>query len=67
MAKKILIIDDESLIGRVLRGYFEAAGFSVVAAYDGTQAMAAFRHEMPDLIVLDLTLPEASQNTTSAL
>jgi two-component system alkaline phosphatase synthesis response regulator PhoP len=43
---------------RVLRGYLEAAGFQVTAAYDGTEALAAFRHQEPDLIVLDLALPE---------
>jgi two-component system alkaline phosphatase synthesis response regulator PhoP len=58
MSKRILIVDDEPKIVRVLRGYLEAAGFQVVAAYDGTEALAAFRNEAPDLIVLDLMLPE---------
>jgi len=58
MNKKILVVDDEPHIVRVLRGYLESAGFQVVAAYDGSEALAAFRHESPDLIVLDLMLPE---------
>jgi DNA-binding response OmpR family regulator len=58
MSKKILVVDDEPRIVRVLRGYLESAGFQVVAAYDGTEALAAFRHETPDLIILDLMLPE---------
>jgi len=58
MSKRILIVDDEPKIVRVLRGYLEVAGFQVVAAYDGTEALAAFRNEAPDLIVLDLMLPE---------
>ena len=58
MSKRILIVDDEPKIVRVLRGYLEAAGFQVVAAYDGTEALAASRNEAPDLIVLDLMLPE---------
>ncbi len=58
MSKRILIVDDEPKIVRVLRGYLEAAGFHVIAAYDGTEALAAFRNEAPDLIVLDLMLPE---------
>ncbi len=58
MAKKILIVDDEPQIVRVLRGYLEAAGFRVVVAYDGAEALAAFHHETLDLIVLDLTLPD---------
>jgi DNA-binding response OmpR family regulator len=58
MSKKILIVDDEPKIVRVLRGYLEAASFQVIAAYDGTEALAAFRNQAPDLIVLDLMLPE---------
>jgi DNA-binding response OmpR family regulator len=58
MSKKILVVDDEPKIVRVLKGYLESAGFQVIAAYDGTEALAAFRHETPDLIVLDLMLPE---------
>jgi two-component system alkaline phosphatase synthesis response regulator PhoP len=58
MSKRILIVDDEPKIVRVLRGYLEAAGFQVITAYDGMEALAAFRSETPDLIVLDLMLPE---------
>ena len=58
MGKQILIVDDEPQIVRVLKGYLETAGFQVVTASDGTEAMAAFRHESPDLVVLDLMLPE---------
>ena len=58
MSKKILIVDDEPQIVRVLRGYLESAGFQVIVAYDGVEALAAYRHEAPDLIVLDLALPE---------
>ena len=57
MKNKILVIDDEPQIVRVLRGYLENAGFAVVTAGDGVQAMAVFRQERPDLVVLDLTLP----------
>ena len=58
MSKRILVVDDEPQIVRVLRGYLEAAGFQVTVAYDGVEALAAYRHEAPDLIVLDLALPE---------
>ena len=58
MSKKILVVDDEPQIMRVLKGYLEAAGFQVIPAYDGTEALAAFRHTAPDLIVLDLMLPQ---------
>jgi two-component system alkaline phosphatase synthesis response regulator PhoP len=41
----------------VLRGYLEQAGFRVVTAGDGTGALAQYRHERPDLVLLDLNLP----------
>ena len=55
--KTILIIDDEPKIHRVVRGYLEQAGFRVVVAEDGQAGLIAFRHEKPDLVVLDLMLP----------
>jgi two-component system alkaline phosphatase synthesis response regulator PhoP len=55
----ILIVDDEPEIIRVTRGYLEKAGFQVLAAGDGSAALAIFRREEPDLVVLDLNLPTA--------
>ena len=52
----ILIVDDEPQIVKVVRGYLEQAGFRVVTAGDGPGALAQFRHEKPDLVVLDLNL-----------
>jgi DNA-binding response OmpR family regulator len=57
MAKKILIIEDEAKIMRTVRLYLEQAGYEVVWASDGTQGLAAFRHEKPALMILDLNLP----------
>lgn len=53
----ILVVDDEKKIARLVRDYMENAGFRVVLAHDGQTALAQFRHEQPDLIVLDLNLP----------
>ena len=53
----ILIVDDEPEIIRIARGYLEQAGFRVVGAGNGRDALAAFRHEEPDLVILDLNLP----------
>jgi two-component system alkaline phosphatase synthesis response regulator PhoP len=53
----VLVVDDEKRIAHLVRDYLENAGFRVVLAYDGTTAMAQFRHESPALIVLDLNLP----------
>ena len=55
--KTILVIDDEPKIHKVVRGYLEQAGFRVVVAEDGQAGLIAFRHEKPDLVVLDLMLP----------
>jgi two-component system alkaline phosphatase synthesis response regulator PhoP len=58
MAKKILVVDDEPKIVQLARDYLEHAGFEVVTASTGSAALAATRTEKPDLIVLDLGLPE---------
>jgi DNA-binding response OmpR family regulator len=56
--KTILVVDDEKKIVQVARDYLEHGGFSVLAAYDGASALASARHSKPDLIVLDLGLPD---------
>jgi two-component system, OmpR family, alkaline phosphatase synthesis response regulator PhoP len=56
--KTILIVDDEPKIVQLGRDYLERAGFSVLTAHDGKTAVACARSEKPDLIVLDLGLPE---------
>ncbi len=56
--KKILVVDDEPKIVQLARDYLEHAGFGVLSAHDGKAALAVARSEKPDLIVLDLGLPE---------
>jgi DNA-binding response OmpR family regulator len=56
--KKILVLDDEPKIVQLARDYLERAGFTVLSAGDGKTALAAARAEKPDLVVLDLGLPE---------
>ncbi|HZY40802.1 MAG TPA: response regulator transcription factor [Anaerolineae bacterium] len=58
MSQKILVVDDELDIVKVVRAYLEQSGFRVVTALDGQQALAVFRHEQPDLVILDLNLPK---------
>jgi DNA-binding response OmpR family regulator len=53
----ILVVDDEKKIVRLVSDYLQAAGFRVVTAHDGKMALAQFRYERPDLVVLDLNLP----------
>src|SRR5512137_1350415 len=58
MIKTILVVDDEKKIVQVARDYLEHAGFSVLAAYDGQSALASARSARPDLVILDLGLPD---------
>jgi DNA-binding response OmpR family regulator len=57
MGSRILVVDDEVQIVRVLRGYLEKAGFTVLTAHDGEEALRIARQESPDLVILDLMLP----------
>jgi DNA-binding response OmpR family regulator len=54
---KILIVDDEPKIVRLVADYLEAAGFAVTTARSGGEALMRARTEDPDLVVLDLGLP----------
>ena len=60
MAKKILVVDDEKKIVDILKAYLERDGYRVIAAYDGRSALELARGNSPDLIILDLMLPEVS-------
>ena len=58
MAKKVLVVDDESNIVDILRFNLQREGYEVVAAYDGQEGLDKARSEAPDLILLDVMLPE---------
>jgi two-component system OmpR family response regulator len=58
--KKILVVDDEKKIVDIVKAYLERDGYRVIVAYDGRLALQMARSESPDLIVLDLMLPEVS-------
>ena len=60
MARTILVVDDEPTLRETLADGLEAEGFTVVTAADGREALTQFRASRPDLIVLDLMLPELS-------
>jgi len=57
-AQTILIVDDSSETVRALRVFLEDAGFRILSAYDGTSGIQLIRAEHPDLIILDLMLPD---------
>ena len=55
--RRILVVDDDREVVRLIRAYLEQAGFEVLAAYDGDTAVHAIRRDRPDLLLLDLMLP----------
>src|SRR5690606_30831751 len=58
MPSKILVADDEQNIIKLLRLYLRNEGYDVAVAYDGREALDRFRAENPDLVLLDLMMPE---------
>jgi DNA-binding response OmpR family regulator len=58
MSKTILVVDDKASMRTLLRDYLTEQGFRVVAAANGREAIYAARHEKPDLILLDIMMPE---------
>jgi DNA-binding response OmpR family regulator len=55
---KILVVDADQACARLLQGHLEAAGYDVLTAYSGESALLIIRHEQPDLVVLELALPD---------
>ena len=55
---KILVVDDDNNICELLRLYLEKEGYTVVIANNGKQAIKVFKDEKPELILLDIMLPE---------
>jgi len=58
MAKKILVVDDKQELRTLLKKYLTPEGFVVFTARDGQEALFVARQEKPDLIILDLMMPE---------
>ncbi len=58
MAQTILVVDDEIKLRDMLRVYLEQEGYRVVEAGNGREALYVARYEKPDLIILDLMMPE---------
>lgn len=56
--EKILVVDDEASIRRILETRLSMIGYEVVTAGDGEEAIAMFRDEIPDLVVLDVMMPK---------
>ena len=58
MSQRILVVDDDREIVRLARAYLEQSGYQVLIAYDGETALHILRRESPDLVILDLMLPD---------
>ncbi|MCD6135356.1 response regulator transcription factor [Candidatus Bipolaricaulota bacterium] len=58
--KKILVVDDEQEIVSSVSDYLREAGYRPIAAFDGESALSAFEAEGPELVILDLGLPNMS-------
>jgi two-component system alkaline phosphatase synthesis response regulator PhoP len=56
--QQILVVDDDKSIVKILRGYLEQASYEVLIAYDGETAIHSLRRDKPDLMILDLMLPD---------
>ncbi|QEN05104.1 response regulator transcription factor [Thiospirochaeta perfilievii] len=57
MSKKILVVDDEEKIRKMICDYLEAVGFLTIPAKDGVDAVSIFVKEQPDLIIMDVMMP----------
>ncbi|HVA38985.1 MAG TPA: response regulator transcription factor [Candidatus Dormibacteraeota bacterium] len=60
VAQHILVVDDEPQIGEVLSAYLQREGFTTSVAMTAADALTAARDSRPDLLILDLTLPDGS-------
>jgi DNA-binding response OmpR family regulator len=58
MTKTVLVVDDKASVRKLVQEYLTEEGFRVVTAGDGREALFVARHEKPDLILLDLMMPE---------
>lgn len=57
MSQRIMIVDDEMHLARILQFTLQHAGYEVITAFDGQEALEAFERDRPDLVILDLMLP----------
>ena len=57
MPKKIMVVDDEPYIARVIKFKLEQEGYAVISANDGITGLDRIRQEKPDLVLLDVMMP----------
>lgn len=62
---KILVIDDDKAINELVKVNLELGGYDVISAYDGTKGFALAKQEEPDLVVLDVMMPDVDGYTVA--
>lgn len=67
MVKRILIADDEQHILDTVGAYLKNEGYDIITVRNGQEALYAFRHEKPDLVILDVMMPEMDGLSTARL
>lgn len=58
LKQRILVVDDDREVVRLMKAYLEQAGYEVLLAFDGETALHMLRRDEPDLVLLDLMLPD---------
>src|SRR6266567_4174433 len=58
VGRKVLVVDDEAVLVETIAYNLEQAGYEVITAADGASALQAAQRETPDLVILDIMLPE---------
>ncbi|MCM8766329.1 MAG: response regulator [Candidatus Omnitrophica bacterium] len=64
MGKKILVVDDEEDVREIIKARLIAQGYDVLTAEEGMSALAIARREKPDLVILDVMMPNMDGYTT---
>ena len=64
--RRVLIVDDEPSIAKILRKQMEVAGFDVTVAVDGEEGLAKIRDGRPELVILDVMLPKMNGHEVCA-
>src|SRR5574344_3158372 len=65
MKNKILVVNEDNAINELIKINLELVGYTVIQAYDGVKAFALAKQEIPDLIILDVMMPEVDGFTVA--
>ena len=62
---KILVVDDDEAINELIKVNLELSGYDVISAFDGIQGFTLAKQELPDLIILDIMMPDVDGYTVA--